>query len=28
MVIRLQPPGNITLVGSYVACQGLGPMNN
>jgi type IV pilus assembly protein PilA len=28
LVIRLQPPGNITLVGSYGACQLLGPMNN
>ncbi|MFZ0769820.1 MAG: prepilin-type N-terminal cleavage/methylation domain-containing protein [Candidatus Sulfotelmatobacter sp.] len=28
MVIRLQPAGNITLVGSYAACQILGPMNN
>jgi prepilin-type N-terminal cleavage/methylation domain-containing protein len=28
MVIRLQPPGNITLVGGYGACQALGPMNN
>jgi type IV pilus assembly protein PilA len=28
LVIRLQPAGNITLVGSYGACQVLGPMNN
>jgi type IV pilus assembly protein PilA len=28
MVIRLQPAGNVTLVGSYGACQVLGPMNN
>jgi type IV pilus assembly protein PilA len=28
LVIRLQPAGNITLVGSYGACQALGPMNN
>jgi type IV pilus assembly protein PilA len=27
-VIRLQPPGTITLVGSYAACVALGPMNN
>jgi prepilin-type N-terminal cleavage/methylation domain-containing protein len=26
MVIRLQPAGNITLVGGYGACQGLIPM--
>lgn len=26
-VIRIQPPGNITLVGGYPACQALGPMN-
>jgi prepilin-type N-terminal cleavage/methylation domain-containing protein len=28
LVIRIQPAGNITLVGSYAACQLLGPMNN
>jgi type IV pilus assembly protein PilA len=28
MVVRLQPPGNVTLVGSYIACLGLGPMDN
>jgi type IV pilus assembly protein PilA len=28
MVIRLQPAGNINLVGSYGACQALGPMSN
>jgi type IV pilus assembly protein PilA len=27
-VIRLQPPGTITLVGGYAACGALGPMNN
>jgi len=27
-VIRTQPAGNITLVGGYAACQGLGPMSN
>ena len=27
MVIRLQPPGNIALVGGYGACQALIPMN-
>jgi type IV pilus assembly protein PilA len=27
MVIRLQPPGNIVLIGGYGACQALGPMN-
>jgi type IV pilus assembly protein PilA len=27
-VIRLQPPGTITLVGGYAACVTLGPMNN
>jgi type IV pilus assembly protein PilA len=28
LVIRLQPAGNITLVGSYGGCQVLNPMNN
>jgi prepilin-type N-terminal cleavage/methylation domain-containing protein len=28
LVIRLQPAGNITLVGGYAACQALGAMNN
>ena len=28
MVIRLQPAGTITLVGSYAQCTGLSPMNN
>lgn len=28
LVIRLQPAGNINLVGGYAACQVLGPMNN
>jgi len=28
LVIRLQPPGTIALVGGYAACQVLGPMNN
>jgi type IV pilus assembly protein PilA len=27
-VVRTQPPGTITLVGGYVACQGLLPMAN
>jgi type IV pilus assembly protein PilA len=27
-VIRLQPPGTITLVGGYAACTAMGPMNN
>jgi hypothetical protein len=28
LVIRLQPAGNITQVGSYAACMALSPMNN
>jgi type IV pilus assembly protein PilA len=28
MVVRLEPPGNITLVGAYSSCQTLSPMNN
>jgi type IV pilus assembly protein PilA len=28
MVVRLQPPGNVTLVPSYAACVGMPPMNN
>jgi type IV pilus assembly protein PilA len=28
LVIRLQPAGNITLVGSYTTCLGLSPMSN
>jgi type IV pilus assembly protein PilA len=28
MVVRLQPPGNTTLVGGYAACIALAPMNN
>jgi len=28
MVIRLQAPGNTTLIGSYTACLGLSAMNN
>jgi type IV pilus assembly protein PilA len=28
LVVRLQPAGNVTLVGSYVACLGLSPMTN
>lgn len=28
LVIRLQPAGNITLVGSYASCEGLAAMSN
>jgi type IV pilus assembly protein PilA len=28
LVVRLQPPGVISLVASYSACEGLSPMNN
>jgi len=28
LVLRLQPAGNTTLVGSYAACEGLSPMTN
>jgi type IV pilus assembly protein PilA len=28
LVVRLQPAGNVTLVGSYTACMGLAPMSN
>ncbi|HVI08120.1 MAG TPA: prepilin-type N-terminal cleavage/methylation domain-containing protein [Candidatus Binatia bacterium] len=28
LVIRLQPAGNVTLVGSYSTCLGLSPMEN
>jgi type IV pilus assembly protein PilA len=28
MVVRLQPPGNVTLVPSYAACVAMTPMNN
>jgi type IV pilus assembly protein PilA len=28
MVVRLQPPGNVTLVASYATCVALTPMNN
>ncbi len=28
MVVRLQPPGNVTLVAGYAACVALAPMNN
>jgi type IV pilus assembly protein PilA len=28
LVVRLQPAGNTTLVGSYAACGGLNPMTN
>ena len=28
LVIRLQPAGNVTLVGGYAACLALAPQNN
>jgi type IV pilus assembly protein PilA len=28
LVVRLEPAGDIALVGSYSTCQGLSPMNN